>query len=1449
MHLKRLFVIFLTFLSGYNLNVRAASEWLDMTSKYVQNPKFDNNSSTGWTYTSNAHSQTLRVGCMEFWNGTFNIHQELKDLAKGKYRLSVQSYFRPSNNNSSYQAYQSDSYQSDMTAYLYAGKQQQALASIYSYEFDSNVNGCWNGGNWFQPHYFPNTMESASQAFENGAYWNSVEFEAEGNVTIGLKNETFVQDNWCIFDNFKLEYWGEKVAVQTITLNMESNAMTIGEVAQCEATITPSNATFKQLTWSSSNETIATVDENGLITAKAIGTATITAKATDGSNRSGRITVTVKANTITSDQLVINEIMASNVDEFVSPAFNFDGWIELYNPTDKPVVITSLFLSDDAANLKKWMIPYSVGTVAAKGFKVVWFDSYGIAPQNATFKLDVEGGTLYLSDASGKLIISQAYPASMERVSYARTTDGGDTWGFAANATPGASNATSTFATQQLSAPRIDQPSQLFTGRLTVNVSIPSGSTLRYTTDGSLPTLTNGQTSKTGQFTLNDKTGYYRFRLFADGMLPSPVTSRSYIYKDREFYLPVVSVIGDNAFLYGNEMGVLVKGSGNGRPGNGQAQPCNWNMDWERPVNFSFIDSNGQMMLNQDVNLEMCGGWSRAWAPHSFKLKGAKELGGNKHLPYAFFTQKPYIRNRTLQIRNGGNEYNNGRFKDGALSYVLQTSGIDVDVQSYQPVHEFINGNYVGVLNMREPNNKHYVYANYGWDDDEIDLFEMTPDSGYVQKCGTKEAFSQLLALSESAANSETYEEICRQIDIDEYINYMAAEFYLGSTDWPQNNIKAFRQRAGGKWRFVIFDIDFAFSTDNPFNDFMNKEWYLFNELYPAGQERIYAQIEFVTLFKNLLNNAQFRRKFIDAFSLMGGSVYEKSRVSAIIDQLADNVNPAMQLEGRSVTGSATEIKNKFNSRLATATNYLRNYSTFNLSSKTAQNVTLNSDAEGAQLFINDQKVPTGTFNGHLFSPATLKAVAPAGYVFQGWINNSGNNEKTLKSMETAWSYYDQGSLDGKNWTSPTYSETGWKQGNAPLGYSNKQTMATTLDYGGNANNKRPTYYFRTNVELEEAPAAKDVFTLNYYIDDGLVVYVNGTEAGRFNMPSGTISYSTFASTYADQFPTGTINLSASLFHKGSNTIAVEVHNNEAKSTDIIFDASVTAQLTGTQQTSFYATKAEIDLPSGNVSLTASYRPMTQAERTAEGITPVRINEVSGSNNSLINEYQKKSDWIELYNTTDEAIDVEGMYLSDDLSNPLKYQISRESTRVNTKIPAHGFLLIWCDKLQTSVNGLHASFKVAGDGGVLLLTAADKSWHDVLYYTAHDANQTVGRYPDGTADVYTFSLNTIAQPNRMSSYATAVDQDPNAPAGIETLIASANGFSIHYGGQRLFVKDEEGEQATIDIFTTDGRLVERNVIDLRGGAGCLDISHLPKGFYVARATNSEHNSVARKFVK
>ena len=971
--------------------------WADVTKYLVKSAAFDGNSADGWQWENNGNCN-IRVESMEFWQSRFHLWQNLTGLPQGHYRLSVQGYYRQGNNDNSYNAHQNGT--ENITAYMYAGNKQQTLVSVYSYELPGYTDGSWtywSGGGWNSiAHYFPNTMESASVAFANDAYWNTVEFDADGEITIGIQNDNWASDNWCIFDNFRLEYQ-VKTKATSIGISLPAKEIMAGESIKATVSIQPAG-TMRWAKWTSSDETVATVSDDGTVTGVNPGTATITAKTIDGSSLSSSATIRVAVNPPTAESLVINEIMASNIDEFISPAFNFDGWVELYNPSSTSVTLGGCYVSTDMQNLKAWQLPANFGALPAGGYAVVWFDSNDIAPQNAPFKLDIDGGAVYISNQDGNLIAQQTYPASMERVSYARTTDGGSTWGLAAQATPGSSNTTSDFATDQLEAPVVDQPSQLFEGSLAVSVDIPYGCTLRYTTDGKLPTMNYGETSTDGQFNI-DWTTTLRLRLFRDGWLPSRVTSRSYIYKDKDYTLPVVSVVADPDFIYSTEIGVFSKGP-NGRPGNGQDDKCNWNMNWERPVNFSYLNSDGQQVLNQDADLEMCGGWSRAWTPHAFKLKASKELGGVKYLPYSFFTQKPYIRNRTLQIRNGGND-NYCRFRDPALQYIVETSGVNIDCQSYQPVHEFINGNYIGVLNVREPNNKHFVDANYGWDDDEIDQFEMSPDSGYVQKCGTPDAFNQLVDLSYEATKASVYAEIEKLLDIDEYANYMAAELYLGNWDWPQNNVKGFRHRDGGKFRFVLFDLDGSFSTNTPFETFMGKELYTFDQLKPASLGRLYNEpILFVTLFKNLLENDNFRKRFIDAYCLMGGSVFEASRASAIINELKNGVSYAMSLNGESSENTASTVNSNLRNRLNTSINALKNYNRMQLSNVNQITARFSANIERARIQLNGHDVPTASFNGKLFAPAVLKASAPEGYTFKGWKNGSGTVVSTNEEYD-----------------------------------------------------------------------------------------------------------------------------------------------------------------------------------------------------------------------------------------------------------------------------------------------------------------------------------------------------------------------------------------------------------------------------------------------------------------
>ena len=359
-----------------------------------------------------------------------------------------------------------------------------------------------------------------------------------------------------------------------------------------------------------------------------------------------------------ADNLVINEVMASNAGVAMSPATNFDSWIELYNPNTTAVNLAGMYLSNDAGNLKRWQMPGNMGSVPAKGFKVVWLGSDDIKSTQAPFKLDCDGGTIFLSDKSGQLVTSVQYPEALSRTAWARKTDGADTWGWTANATPGATNSTAVFASERLAAPVVSTGSQLLTGTISFKVDIPEGATLMYTTDCSMPTSAVATSScrknATGTFTVSQTTNYV-FRLFKDGYLPSVPVTRSFIKTTHNYTIPVISIVGDERYFTDNTWGIDVKGT-NGISGNGRDDAVNWNQPWDRPVNFSYISPTEGMLFNQDVNISVSGGWSRMSDPRSMKLKSNKVFDGQNRFDYAFFPQKPFIRNKTLLVRNGGND-------------------------------------------------------------------------------------------------------------------------------------------------------------------------------------------------------------------------------------------------------------------------------------------------------------------------------------------------------------------------------------------------------------------------------------------------------------------------------------------------------------------------------------------------------------------------------------------------------------------------------------------------------------------------------------------------------------------------------------------------------------------------------------------------------------------------
>ena len=1088
------------------------------------------------------------------------------------------------------------------------------------------------------------------------------------------------------------------------------------------------------------------------------------------------------AQTADVSALLINEVQVANIDQFLDNAYCYGSWIELYNASGEDIPLKGLYLTDGENELR---LLSSFGTLPPWGFKTLWFDhnrtqgNYGnTARQQVPFKLNAEGGEISLRTEEGTVITSIQYPPSVPRCSWARIGDGAEEWGWTGEPTPDASNAGSRFAQFRLEAPEVDTPSRLFNESFTVRVNIPPGNKLRYTTDGSAPTKTNGETSTDGRFDIVATT-ILRLCFLRDGYLPSPVVTRSYIYRNHAYYLPVLSVVSAPENFFDDTIGVFVRGT-NGISGNGQNTACNWNMDWERPVNMEYLvpatgataGTDYTEVLNQEVDLEICGGYTRAYgggwgddryweARCSFRLKTDRRYEGVHEISYPVFPSKPHNKYRCWQIRNGGND-TYARTKDPAIQQMVLRSGFYVDCQDYQPAHVFLNGEYFGMLNIRESNNKHFAYSNYGIDFDDMDQFDLS-NAQYNQKVGDNKAWLQLQALARRLAATKSdaiYQQVCDLLDIDEYVNYMALECYMGPSDWitNTNNVKGFRSRSDGKFHFVLFDVDSAFSLPNMLTSLLGTS---------GG-----ANVD--DLFRNLMAYDPFRRQFMDAFCIVGGSVFEPSRCEEIMAEICHNVNPALAFEGSGTGMSlAGTIRSAYNGqRIANLRSYF--HPLFNIYADLSANIS------EARLVLNGQEIPTGRFSGSLFSykglPIEIAAKAPAGYVFDGWDRDGLEPAtQTLIPEGSRWMYYDNGSMDHYEWKSAAFDETacGWRSGTAPFGFAAEgcymQENAVTSLSGNAGTAKRPTYYFRTTFRIDAPLRDDDILTFSYQVDDGMMLYVNGHEVGGYYVTSGS-AYSDFTigGHYEGQEPhAGCLVVPHEYLAEGENQIAVEVKNCSANSSDIWFDGSLTLTR---QKRENVATTETIDLmklfgKNDTIALKAIFMPiMDEAQRLEAGASPLRINEVCATGDVYINDYGKRTDWLELYNTTGEDYPLDGVCLSDDPDNPQKYRLGEGI------VPAHGTCIVWCDKKE-SLTELHAPFKLENaDGAVVSIQAADGSWCDRIEYQQTNKWQTFGRYPDGSNTLCILNQPTIGGSNRLgiSDFSLLTSLDAwNDPDGID----------------------------------------------------------------------------------
>ncbi|MBN2018635.1 MAG: lamin tail domain-containing protein, partial [Sedimentisphaerales bacterium] len=186
--------------------------------------------------------------------------------------------------------------------------------------------------------------------------------------------------------------------------------------------------------------------------------------------------------------------------------------------------------------------------------------------------------------------------------------------------------------------------------------------------------------------------------------------------------------------------------------------------------------------------------------------------------------------------------------------------------------------------------------------------------------------------------------------------------------------------------------------------------------------------------------------------------------------------------------------------------------------------------------------------------------------------------------------------------------------------------------------------------------------------------------------------------------------------------------------------------------------------------------------------TPLFINEFMASNNSdsgISDPNGDFDDWIEIYNSSDAAIDLAEMYLTDDLENPTKWQFPT-GYPAQTTVPADGFVIIWADEEQEE-GPLHTSFKLSAGGEDIALVDTDGlTVIDSISFGTQVSNLSYGRYPDAADDLRFFATPTPLADNNDAYLGIIEDAEFSHERGFYeapfnvTIATTTNGADIYY---------------------------------------------------------------------
>jgi len=868
-------------------------------------------------------------------------------------------------------------------------------------------------------------------------------------------------------------------------------------------------------------------------------------------------------------QVLVNEVMASNNATITDPDYGESSdWVELYNAGSSDVDLGGYYITDNLNTPDKYQLPNGT-VIKAGGYLLIWCDGNATGLHTG-FKLSADGESVGLYNPSLEPVDAMSFDVQLLDISYGRRQDDPNEWAYFATATPGAANGYDCY-TGKSNQPMILTRGGFISGSVTVPITNDLGGDVHYTLDGSVPTTSSPIYTEPLTFT---STTVLRARIIEEGKIPGNVVTESY-FIDEAFAghgLPVVSIVTDNDNFWGTD-GIYTQ---------------DFKPDWEVPVNIEMFLNNGsdRSVFNESAGIKINGLYSWQLPQKMLGVYFKKKYGESK-LEYKLFVDDKRDSFDDFALRASGSDWSYTLMRDGLVHQASRKGNMNLDLMAFRPCVVYVNGEFLGVHNIREKVNSDYIKQHYGLSASTYDMVE----GGDTPEVGVADNWIDFFDKVQSAnlADDATFAEMANEMDVENFTDYIIAEAY--STNWSlDHNTMVWKTHEGGKWRWILMDTDrgfFKFDTSSyPLSFFVNQS------IWPL---------------KWMLKNANYKNYFCQRMADQLFTTYNPDEVCRQIYGHEEAIAPLMDQQIARWKGTTSS----YGDAIASVAKWRNNVEALRDFAHGRVSLILNELSNyGAQkpalltLSSEPADVCTWNFNGHDIDRTlwgglypkqmdiTLSAQHKAGYSFAGWKETTLTN---LIAKGDTWSYNDSGSNLGTAWIANDYDDSSWSTGAAPLGYSYSD-IKTTIS-------KRLTNYFRKHFNVDKSGNIKNI-KMQLRREDAALVYINGKQVINSNLPvdgvtSSTSSYQTMSSVSGQIYLTYTIDPDDLV--DGDNVIAVEIHQSSASSSDLGFDVELQMETLDADAPILSSDKEITFQLDGNKGVCAVY------ESTGENIVPANI--------------------------------------------------------------------------------------------------------------------------------------------------------------------------------------------------------------------------------------------------